>query len=165
MDESRIGEMLEVPGMETQEPATYPAPVRKKRRTAAMHAEDRVLILSKEIRELPGVCGAIMTPAPAQHPLTCETCGWFQMHHIYECDISGAMSPAMLELIKKVGCASHSSAAGEAVLDRLEKWIDGNWCGMIIRPYGIEKEIEAIERDGLMDKIKELRAQQKGEQG
>jgi phage FluMu protein Com len=72
MDESRIREVLEVPGMETQEPATYPAPVRKKRRTAAMHAEDRMFILSKEIRELPGVCGAIMTPVPLKCP-KCES--------------------------------------------------------------------------------------------
>ena len=52
-----------------------------------------------------------MTANPQMHPLRCETCGWFQLHHINECDIFGAMSPAMLELIKKVGCASHSASS------------------------------------------------------
>ena len=49
--------MLEVPGMETQEPATYPAPVPEECRATEMHAEDRVQLQSTEGRGLRGVCG------------------------------------------------------------------------------------------------------------
>ena len=66
--------MLEVPGMETQEPATYPAPLYKKRRPTEVHTEDRVLFQSPEVRRLRGICceGATMTPIDGSIP-------WWQL--------------------------------------------------------------------------------------
>jgi len=49
--------MREVPGLETQEHATYPASLPEKCRTAAVHAEDRVQLQSTEGRKVRGVCG------------------------------------------------------------------------------------------------------------
>ena len=110
--------MLEVPGMETQEPATYPASVPKECRTAAVHAKDRVLFQSPEVRRLRGICceGATMTPAQPE-PSEYERVKIFSL--VKDEDGSISRVPICLCELCRVNhflCpryASHSSAAGE----------------------------------------------------
>jgi len=178
--------MLEVPGVAAQEPETPSAPVPKECRTAEVCAENRMFILSEKIRELPGVCGATMTPAP--QPSEYERVKIFSLVKDEDGTISRVpMCLCELCRVNHFLCpryASHSSAVGEAVLDFINaKWIK-QYCDLEIKsnterwehhsrqkndPYtngsqsGYVHALQDLKR--LIERLEklELRQQQKGE--
>jgi hypothetical protein len=54
----------------------------------------------------------------------CETCGYYQTHHINMCDIvERLLNAGEITLISKIGCASHSDFQSERdKLAELEQW-------------------------------------------
>jgi len=92
-------------------------------------------------------------PKIIKHPLRCETCG----HHklvgripdIDECDIlDHTPTESDKKLIQQIGCASHSSAKSEAVLDKAIAKLDGYYKSLPRgHPYldGVDLSIQKIE--------------------
>jgi hypothetical protein len=97
-----------------------------------------------------------------QNKYRCETCGYYQTHHIKSCDlIERMLDTGEIALISKLGCASHSDFQSERdkVLDELDTYLD----------VELERasQFNAMRNFALLEvkrKIKEPR-QQAGEQG
>jgi len=104
----------------------------------------------------------MMTVKGEPHPLRCETCGNTKSDKIGNCEYFRVCLKTKQRIwsyqsnfTSIVGCASHSNAGSEAVLDEFLKWLpeylkENMMCGA----KRTRMEIE--------EKIRELRSQKKG---